>query len=458
MHNGDVVVYGVLFSIDYPESPSFLRHQYPSQLPEAVQQRLRDVSRRVITRVGLDSRRSPSSSSTTPVRRRHLLEINPRHSQSPSCSGSSTAASTTRWCSWGSGALPNSSGEGRTTSRPSGTTAGSPMRWCPRYRARRTSNACGELDGVEVDVIAQEGRWLSSCRAGQLQLRARPRVRRRRDGRTGGQVRAVSKACPSSSPPEERVEVGAPRGHSRPMTSPWTTSGSPCRTARLAAESGVGGFRPDTRANLLSTSRTANGTSRRSGIRSTIRIGGARLRVCVWTSGGRASRKACSPTVPGQGSGTPRTCSRGWRRGRGARVSSACSASRGVRSPRCRWRRGDHRICGPSPSRRSPTIGTPTISITWAVACCRTTSPSPGRCWPTAPCHRIRRWWGSGGGRCGANASTPAGRGWRRGCIINAGTATGPTRRSRRTTPMCGVPCWPRVAGPTGIRTRWCGC
>lgn len=83
VHDGRVVVYGVLDSITYPERSSFLRHQYPSQLPERVQQRLVEVTERVIERVGLDWTTfsveffcRPETGDVS------LLEINPRHSQS----------------------------------------------------------------------------------------------------------------------------------------------------------------------------------------------------------------------------------------------------------------------------------------------------------------------------------------------------------------------------------------
>jgi hypothetical protein len=54
VHDGRVVVYGVLDSISYPDRSSFLRHQYPSHLPERVQKRLLEVSEKVIERVGLN--------------------------------------------------------------------------------------------------------------------------------------------------------------------------------------------------------------------------------------------------------------------------------------------------------------------------------------------------------------------------------------------------------------------
>jgi hypothetical protein len=83
VRDGEVVVYGVLDSITYPERSSFLRHQYPSQLPDHVQKRLVEVSERVIAQVGLDWTTfsveffcDPESGDVS------LLEINPRHSQS----------------------------------------------------------------------------------------------------------------------------------------------------------------------------------------------------------------------------------------------------------------------------------------------------------------------------------------------------------------------------------------
>jgi biotin carboxylase len=83
VHDGEVTVYGVLDSINYPDSTSFLRHQYPSALPAPVQQRLRDVSERVMRRIGMSEATfsieffyDPRTDSVA------VLEINPRHSQS----------------------------------------------------------------------------------------------------------------------------------------------------------------------------------------------------------------------------------------------------------------------------------------------------------------------------------------------------------------------------------------
>ncbi|MFE6159463.1 acetyl-CoA carboxylase biotin carboxylase subunit family protein [Streptomyces sp. NPDC056486] len=83
VHEGRVTVYGIIDSIQYPDSSCFLRHQYPSRLPDPVLERLRDVSERVMRQIGMDAATfsieyfyDPRSDAL------NLLEINPRHSQS----------------------------------------------------------------------------------------------------------------------------------------------------------------------------------------------------------------------------------------------------------------------------------------------------------------------------------------------------------------------------------------
>lgn len=83
-NNGDEIeVYGVVDSHTYPDTPSFLRYQYPSTLPLTVRERMADVSRRVIDRIGLSGVAFNIEyfwdAETGRIR---LLEINPRHSQS----------------------------------------------------------------------------------------------------------------------------------------------------------------------------------------------------------------------------------------------------------------------------------------------------------------------------------------------------------------------------------------
>lgn len=83
VRGGEVTVYGVLDSINYPDSSSFLRHQYPSTLPAPVVQRLHDVSAKVIKQIGMDSATFSIEYFYDPhADALNLLEINPRHSQS----------------------------------------------------------------------------------------------------------------------------------------------------------------------------------------------------------------------------------------------------------------------------------------------------------------------------------------------------------------------------------------
>jgi hypothetical protein len=83
VYNGEVVVYGVLDSLNYPGTSSFLRHQYPSQLPERMVQRMREVSKRVIEQIGMNNVTfSIEFFCDLDKDEVNLLEINPRHSQS----------------------------------------------------------------------------------------------------------------------------------------------------------------------------------------------------------------------------------------------------------------------------------------------------------------------------------------------------------------------------------------
>jgi hypothetical protein len=80
---GDVQVYGTVDSITCPDSPSFLRYQYPSALPTTVTQRMAKISARVIRQLGLDG---ITFNIEYFWNAEHdtisLLEVNPRHSQS----------------------------------------------------------------------------------------------------------------------------------------------------------------------------------------------------------------------------------------------------------------------------------------------------------------------------------------------------------------------------------------
>lgn len=82
-YHGQIDIYGVVDSLRYPNSSAFLRYEYPSRLPERVQQCMADMTRRIVRQVGLD--RSTFNveyfwdEETDLVR---LLEVNTRHSQS----------------------------------------------------------------------------------------------------------------------------------------------------------------------------------------------------------------------------------------------------------------------------------------------------------------------------------------------------------------------------------------
>lgn len=80
---GEVVIYGIIDSIHYDEAPSFLRYQYPSRIPEHVQDRMTEISRKLVEAIGMEGMTfnieyfwDPDTDEVM------LLEINPRHSQS----------------------------------------------------------------------------------------------------------------------------------------------------------------------------------------------------------------------------------------------------------------------------------------------------------------------------------------------------------------------------------------
>jgi hypothetical protein len=81
--DGHVETYGAIDSLCYPGSSSFLRFQYPSRLPSAVIDRMNRIARTVIGHVGLDASTFNIEffwdADTDAI---HVLEVNPRHSQS----------------------------------------------------------------------------------------------------------------------------------------------------------------------------------------------------------------------------------------------------------------------------------------------------------------------------------------------------------------------------------------
>lgn len=81
--DNEVICYGVVDSIRETNSNSFLRYQYPSQLPMAVQYRMMDIARRVLAQIDLnDSCFNIEYFYNQTDDSIYLLEINPRTSQS----------------------------------------------------------------------------------------------------------------------------------------------------------------------------------------------------------------------------------------------------------------------------------------------------------------------------------------------------------------------------------------
>jgi hypothetical protein len=81
--DGKVTVNGALDSVNYPGTSSFLRHQYPSQLPGDLVERMARTSEQVMKQVGLDnSTFSIEFFVDVEAGTVSVLEINARHSQS----------------------------------------------------------------------------------------------------------------------------------------------------------------------------------------------------------------------------------------------------------------------------------------------------------------------------------------------------------------------------------------
>ncbi|MGX1881529.1 ATP-grasp domain-containing protein [Streptomyces sp. NPDC055287] len=166
VHNGDVTVYGVLDSINYPDSSSFLRHQYPSALPDPVIRRLHDVSERVMRQIGMDAATFSIEYFYDPQTDAiNLLEINPRHSQSHAELFEYVDGVPNHHCMLNLAlgkdpALPHRAG-------PYAVAAKWYYRWFADGAARQVPTADDiarierEIPGVRVDVVPEEGQRLS---------------------------------------------------------------------------------------------------------------------------------------------------------------------------------------------------------------------------------------------------------------------------------------------------------
>lgn len=83
VHDGHAQIHGIIDSLCYPDSSSFLCYQYPSRIPEHVQQRACSITRDVIEHIGLnDSTFNIEFFWEPDTDALNILEINPRLSQS----------------------------------------------------------------------------------------------------------------------------------------------------------------------------------------------------------------------------------------------------------------------------------------------------------------------------------------------------------------------------------------
>lgn len=83
VRSDEATVYGVVDSVRFPDSSSFLRYQYPSALPPSVLDRATDVTERVVPAMGLQHTTFNVEYFWNPENDHlRLLEINVRHSQS----------------------------------------------------------------------------------------------------------------------------------------------------------------------------------------------------------------------------------------------------------------------------------------------------------------------------------------------------------------------------------------
>lgn len=85
VHHGQVKVYGIVDSINFEDAPSFFYYQLPSDLPDSVQQKLQEVSVKVMKQIGFNNSPFNIEFFYDPDKEQiSLLEINPRMSQSHS--------------------------------------------------------------------------------------------------------------------------------------------------------------------------------------------------------------------------------------------------------------------------------------------------------------------------------------------------------------------------------------
>lgn len=164
-HAGKLHIYGIIDSDTYPDSPSFRRYLYPSQLPDSVQQRLIDSTTEVIRQLGLTNSTFNVEyfwDSTTD--RLALLEVNPRHSQSHAwmfeqVDGVANHEVVVRLALGQAPDLPDDRGSWAVAAKYflRHFTDGVVTRCPSAADVERIENT---IPGVEVEVVVDEGQWL----------------------------------------------------------------------------------------------------------------------------------------------------------------------------------------------------------------------------------------------------------------------------------------------------------
>ncbi|MDZ7734607.1 MAG: ATP-grasp domain-containing protein [Acidimicrobiia bacterium] len=148
VHNGETHVFGAIDSRRMPNGSSFSRYQYPSTLPNQVQQRMIDITRRLMEHIGYDDAAfNIELFWQRDTNRIHLLEVNTpglavthrplhqgqRQPEPPGQRGSSP---------WAKGPPCRIATEVSSDARASSSSAATRTEWSPDRRPRPSSRSC----------------------------------------------------------------------------------------------------------------------------------------------------------------------------------------------------------------------------------------------------------------------------------------------------------------------------
>ncbi|QUH06072.1 ATP-grasp domain-containing protein [Saccharopolyspora erythraea] len=168
--HGEPNAYGVIDSVCYEGSTSFLRYQYPSSLPQEVADRACDIAVRVIRQIGLSSSTFNIEFFWDPDRDAlNILEVNPRLSQSHAplfeyVDGVPNYQSMVRLALGRDPQQPSGQGEHAVAAKWYYRTFGNALvRSVPSEED--VARVREEMPGTIVDIVANEGEWLSDLPA-----------------------------------------------------------------------------------------------------------------------------------------------------------------------------------------------------------------------------------------------------------------------------------------------------